>query len=338
MSILENFSLKKLNTFGIDVSTRWFASFQTIEDLHHLSKIPIFQGINKFILGGGSNILFTSNYDGLLIKTAIKGIEIVDENDAHIYVKVGGGEEWHHFVLHCVRNNWAGVENLSLIPGTVGAAPIQNIGAYGAEVKDVFYELEAYHLETGKIQVFSKEQCKFGYRDSIFKQELKGKVVILSVTFKLNKKAMINTSYGDINKELEAQCIFHPTIKDVSQAVCTIRSKKLPDPKEIGNAGSFFKNPIIEETQLNRLKEAYPSIVSYTAGPHLVKVAAGWLIEQCGWKGKRVGDAGVHKNQALVLVNYGNAKGHDIIKLAKEIQDSVMEKFTIKLDPEINIL
>ncbi|OFY97952.1 MAG: UDP-N-acetylenolpyruvoylglucosamine reductase, partial [Bacteroidetes bacterium RIFCSPLOWO2_12_FULL_31_6] len=253
-------------------------------------------------------------------------------------VKVGSGEVWHNFVLHCVNKNWGGVENLSFIPGTVGASPIQNIGAYGAELKDVFYEAEILHLDSFTRKTISKEECKFGYRDSIFKQEYKGKIIILYVTFKLNKNPIVNTSYGDINKELEIQNINNPTIIDVSNVVCKIRSNKLPNPNELGNAGSFFKNPVISESQFEKLKEKFPTIVGYKNGNKLIKLAAGWLIEQCGWKGKRIGDAGVHKNQALVLVNYGNAKGSEIIELAYKIQDSVKDKFSVKLEPEINIL
>ena len=338
MNIIENISLKTYNTFGIDVNTKYFSLFNTIEELLQLLEKNKNSLEQIFVLGGGSNILFTQNYNGLIIKSGIKGIDIVKQTDEHVYVKVGSGEVWHNFVLHCVNKNWGGVENLSFIPGTVGASPIQNIGAYGAELKDVFYEAEILHLDSFTRKTISKEECKFGYRDSIFKQEYKGKIIILYVTFKLNKNPIVNTSYGDINKELEIQNINNPTIIDVSNVVCKIRSNKLPNPNELGNAGSFFKNPVISESQFEKLKEKFPTIVGYKNGNKLIKLAAGWLIEQCGWKGKRIGDAGVHKNQALVLVNYGNAKGSEIIELAYKIQDSVKDKFSVKLEPEINIL
>ncbi len=338
MQIIENFSLQSYNTFGIEVKAKCFALFRNIKDLSQILEQKKISLDQLFVLGGGSNILFTQDYNGLMLKSAINGIEIIEETNEYVYVKVGGGEIWHNFVLHCVNQNWGGVENLSLIPGTVGAAPIQNIGAYGAELKDTFYEVEILHLDSLIKQTLSKEACKFAYRDSIFKQEYKGKIVILSVTFKLNKIPIVNTSYGDINKELESQKISSPTIQDVSRAVCKIRSSKLPDPNELGNAGSFFKNPIVSDSQFETLKAKYPTIVGYKSGNNLTKLAAGWLIEQCGWKGKRIGDAGVHKNQALVLVNYGKAKGSEIIDLAHKIQDSVKEKFSVDIEPEINIL
>jgi UDP-N-acetylmuramate dehydrogenase len=338
MKLTSGFSLKTYNSFGIDVTAKYFAVVKYLEELYSLIDTSVFHSENKFILGGGSNILFTKNFDGLIIKSDFKGINIMGQDNDHVYIKAGGGENWHHFVMFCVQNSWGGIENLSLIPGTVGASPIQNIGAYGSELKDTFHELEAFDLDNNKILKFSNETSKFGYRDSIFKREYKGKLIILSVTFKLRKKPILNTLYGDINKELEALKVYQPTIKEISQAVCNIRRRKLPDPTEIGNAGSFFKNPLIDDLHFEKLKENYPNIVGYKAGENKIKAAAAWLIEQCGWKGKRIGDAGVHKNQALVLVNYGNAKGSEILELSKKIQESVMEKFAIKLEPEINIL
>ena len=338
MQLIENFSLKSYNTFGIDAKTKYFALFQNIEELRQIFEQTKISTDQIFVLGGGSNILFTQDYNGLMLKSAIKGIEIIEENNEHVYVKVGGGEVWHNFVLHCVNKNWGGIKNLSLIPGTLGASPIQNIGAYGVEIKDTIHEVEIFHLNTLNTQTFTTEACKFGYRDSIFKHEYKGKIIILSAIFKLNKNPIANTTYGDINKELESQNITNPTIQDVSKAICKIRNSKLPDPKELGNAGSFFKNPIVSNIQFETLKATYPTIIGYKSGNNLMKLAAGWLIEQCGWKGKRIGDAGVHKNQALVLVNYGNAKGAEIIDLAHKIQDSVKEKFSVNIEPEINIV
>lgn len=338
MKVFENYSLKKFNTFGIDVKSKWLIVFDSVYELITILEKKDIQHDSKYILGGGSNILFTKDYTGLMLKSGIRGIDMLEQDDNHAYVKVGGGEVWHDFVMNCVKQNFGGVENMSLIPGTVGAAPIQNIGAYGAELKDTFHELEVLHLDTLKQQIFSKEECKFGYRDSVFKQQYKGKVIILSVTFKLNKNPVPNTSYGDINKELETQNVSHPSIKDVSEAVCNIRSRKLPDYNALGNAGSFFKNPIINENSFLLLKEQYPGIIGYKSGERLMKIAAGWLIEQCGWKGKTIGNAGVHKNQALVLINYGGATGKEIINLASKIQDSVMNSFGITLEPEINIL
>ena len=338
MEIRENYSLKKLNTFGIDAFAKYFAEISTLSELKELLSEPKFKSVPKLILGGGSNILFTKNFEGLVIKNNLSGINPIKEDEKYFYVKAQAGEVWHHFVLHCIANNYAGVENLSLIPGNVGASPMQNIGAYGVEIKDVFYELEALNTSTNAIEVFSHADCKFGYRESVFKRELKNKYIILSVTFKLNKKATFNTSYGAIEKELEAMKVTEVGIAAISKAVCNIRNSKLPNPKEIGNAGSFFKNPEVTASQYIALKEKHPELVAYVLENSNYKLAAGWLIEQCGWKGKTIGEAGVHKNQALVLVNYANAKGNEIYSLSQQILDSVKEKFGVDLEREVNII
>ncbi len=335
MFINENFSLKSFNTFGINVSTKLFASFS---NRNELSEVLENKNEHKLILGGGSNILFTKNYDGLVLKNEIAGIEKIKEDDAHVYVRAGAGVGWHEFVLYCINNNFAGVENLSLIPGSVGASPMQNIGAYGVEIKDVFHELEAYNIEGKKLVSFSKSDCAFGYRESIFKNKYKGQFVITSVTFQLNKIPKYNTSYGAIETELEKMGVQSLSIKAISDAVINIRQSKLPDPKIIGNAGSFFKNPTIPNTQFEKLKIEFSNIVGYAVGETETKLAAGWLIEQCGWKGYRKSDAGCHEKQALVLVNYGNAIGEEILQLSEKIIDSVKLMFDVELHREVNIV
>jgi UDP-N-acetylmuramate dehydrogenase len=338
----ENFSLKKYNTFGIDASAQYFSTFKTVEQLEEcleLEKQKTKNGKPKtFILGGGSNILFTKNVDGVVLKNEIKGIEKISEDENYVYVKAGAGENWHRLVMYCINNNLAGMENLSLIPGNVGASPMQNIGAYGTEIKDIFYHLEAFHLKEKKVVQFEIEDCKFGYRESVFKRKLKGQFVILNVTCRLNKVPRFNTSYGAIEQELQSMGIKELSIQAISQAVINIRSSKLPDPAVIGNAGSFFKNPEIDRVQFEQLKISFPDIVGYTLGNDKIKLAAGWLIEQCGWKGYRKGDAGCHAKQALVLVNYGHASGSEIVTLSKEVIASVKEKFDVMLDAEVNIL
>ena len=341
MQISENISLKKFNTFGIDVKAEYFAGFTNEIELAELLEFKKPTTTNQqppaLILGGGSNILFTKNVNGLVLKNEIKGIKKVNEDDEYIYVKAGAGENWHQLVLHCIENNWAGFENLSLIPGNAGASPMQNIGAYGVEIKEVFYQLEAFHLQEKKIINFSLKDCEFGYRESIFKRKLKGEFVITSVTYCLNKIPKFNTSYGAINQELEAMCVKELSIQAISQAVINIRSSKLPNPVEIGNAGSFFKNPEIDAVAFEKLKDSNPSIVGYHLANGQVKLAAGWLIEQCGWKGYRKGDAGCHSRQALVLVNYGHAKGNEIYNLSEAIIQSVHNKFAVLLEREVNI-
>lgn len=338
MNILKNYALKSLNTFGIEASAACFSTFSSVQELTSILSEPQVRDMNKLILGGGSNILFTQNFDGLVLKNNIKGIRVVSENAQEVLLQAGAGEVWHDLVMHAVHQNMGGLENLSLIPGTVGASPIQNIGAYGVELKDVFESLEALDIQSLNLKKFSISECDFGYRDSVFKNKLKGKFVITSVTFRLQKNPGLNISYGAIKDTLQAAGIEAPTIQAVSDAVVQIRRSKLPDPAVIGNAGSFFKNPEIEESQFLELKKTYPDMPSYPTVPGKVKVPAGWLNEQCGWKGKTIGQAGVHKNQALVLVNYGGAKGADIKQLAKDIQASVLEKFGIAIETEVNIL
>lgn len=334
--ILKNVDLKKYNTFGVSVNSDRFATFSSLDEL---SQILAKRNKSKIlILGGGSNILFTKDFKGFVIKNEIKGFKITNRNNNNVYVKVGAGEIWHEFVIKCIDLGFAGVENLSLIPGSVGASPMQNIGAYGVEVKDLFFELEAYNIETRELKVFSKEECEFGYRDSIFKNKLKDKYIILSVTFKLDLIHKINSSYGAIKDELKKNGVINPTIKDVSDAVIKIRSRKLPNPNKIGNAGSFFKNPIVDIEILCDIKKKYNKIPYYSISEKKFKLAAGWLIEQAGWKGKKFENYGVHKKQALVLVNYSDAEGLDILKLSNQIIKDVKEKFGVILEREVNIL
>jgi UDP-N-acetylmuramate dehydrogenase len=334
--VQQNISLKSFNTFGIDVYAKNFASFSDADELTEL--ITQNPNLKTFVLGGGSNILFTKNFDGLVLKNEIKGIDLVKEDADHLYIQVGAGENWHQFVTFCINRNWAGVENLSLIPGNVGASPMQNIGAYGVEIKEVFYELEAFNLAEKKVYTFSVNDCKFGYRDSIFKNKYKDQFVILSVTYCLNKFPTLNLSYGALEQELERMNITEPNLRSVSQAVINIRSSKLPDPNVIGNAGSFFKNPLVTRSKFEELKINFPNIVGFTNDNGNAKLSAGWLIEQCGWKGFRKGDAGCYSKQALVLVNYGNASGKEIYDLSEEIFQSVKNKFGVELEREVNII
>jgi UDP-N-acetylmuramate dehydrogenase len=338
MTIQENVSLKSYNTFGIDAIAKYFASFNSLTELEEILNSKLQTPNPKLILGGGSNILLTKNFDGIVLKNEVKGIEVIKEDDEHVYVKAGAGENWHQFVLYCVENNYAGVENLSLIPGNVGASPMQNIGAYGVEIKDVFYELEAFHKIDGVVQKFSLRDCEFGYRESVFKNKYKNQFVITSVTCRLNKIPSFNTRYGAIEQELERMRVKELSIQAISQAVINIRTSKLPDPKEVGNAGSFFKNPIISNEQYLELKENFPGIVAFPSGNHHTKLAAGWLIEQCGWKGYRKGDAGCYPKQALVLVNYGKATGEEIFDLSEEIIESVKKTYGVILEREVNIV
>jgi UDP-N-acetylmuramate dehydrogenase len=338
----ENFSLKKYNTFGIDARAKYFAAFTTIQELEESLGLNKRETENEkremLILGGGSNILFTKNFDGLVLKNELKGIEIDKEEENMVYVKAGAGENWHQFVLYCIRNNFAGVENLSLIPGNVGASPMQNIGAYGVEIKDVFHALEAFHIREKRLVNFSLSDCAFGYRESVFKGKYKNEFVITSVTYRLDKIPHYNISYGAIKQELDAMKIEDLSIQAISQAVINIRSSKLPDPAVIGNAGSFFKNPEVSNGDFESLKSKFPAIIGYEIGNGKTKLAAGWLIEQCGWKGYRNGDAGCHSRQALVLVNYGNATGSEIYSLSQDIILSVEEKFGVQLQREVNII
>lgn len=329
-------NLKHLNTFGLDVHAAYYARFQSVEELIRLlNQLPTAE---YMILGGGSNVLFTADYSGTLLHNHIQGIEVVREDNAHVWVKAGGGVVWHEFVLHCIGKNWGGIENLSLIPGSVGASPMQNIGAYGVEIKDVFDSLEALEVSTGSLHTFDREACRFGYRESVFKRELKSQFVITLVTFRLDKHHHIHTAYGAINDELSAMGIAAPTIRDVSNAVIRIRQSKLPDPKEIGNAGSFFKNPVVPNSVVESLKQRYPAMPVYPIDEATSKVPAGWLIEQDGWKGKRFEDYGVHAKQALVLVNYGSATGKQIYDLSGQIIESVKQHFGIELEREVNMI
>ena len=339
MEILENISLKSDNTFGIDVIAKYYYTIDSAEAFIALSQTEIFQNNKYLLLGGGSNVLFTSDYDGLIIKNNLKGISIVEENNDHIILNVGSGENWHEFVLYCIKNDWGGIENMSLIPGTVGAAPIQNIGAYGIEIKDILISVETIEIDSSRAFTFKNKDCLFDYRSSIFKGLYKGKHFITNVQLKLTKQNhLISTQYGDIQGVLSERNISQPTIKNVSDAVISIRQSKLPDPKIIGNAGSFFKNPIINQSQFEVFIASHPEAPSYKVGDHKVKVPAGWLIEQCGWKGKVIGNTGSHAKQALVLVNHGNAEGNEVKTLAHKIIASVKTKFGIDIEPEVNII
>ncbi|MGV3630566.1 MAG: UDP-N-acetylmuramate dehydrogenase [Bacteroidota bacterium] len=333
--ISENVDLKPFNTFGIEAKAAQFARFRSVDELKENLASP---DKPLFILGGGSNILLTQDLEALVLKNEIKGIEILEKANDSVLIRVGAGEVWHEFVLFCVQNGYAGIENLSLIPGNVGASPMQNIGAYGVEVKDVICEVEAFELEGRQVHRFSNAECEFGYRESVFKRALKGKYVITHVTFKLSASPKINTTYGAIESELKSRGITKPTIKDVSDAVIAIRQSKLPDPKQIGNAGSFFKNPVVEQAVYDNIRADHPNVPSYPAEAGKVKVPAGWLIEQAGWKGRTFDNYGVHKNQALVLVNYGGATGQQIRDLSSMILEDIKNKFGVELEREVNII
>ena len=336
MEIQENISLKNFNTFGVQALATQFIDIQDERQLIELYKSGVFTK-KFFIIGGGSNVLFTQNFDGTIIKISNKGIQHFIEG-SNIFITASGGEIWNDLVWYCVKHDFPGLENMALIPGTVGASPIQNIGAYGTELMDVMYTCRAFDTMTGEFKTFSNKECGFSYRDSIFKTKYRGRYIIVSVTYKLNLKSQRNTSYGAIETELENRGISAPTIKDVAEVVSKIRVEKLPDPTTVGNAGSFFKNPIITNTQLNDLKVSYPNIVNYSMDDTHSKVAAGWLIEQCGWKGKEVGEVAVWKNQALVITNKGTATGTEIFDISAQIIDDVFQKFNIKLEREVNIL
>lgn len=329
-------SLKAFNTFGIAAQCRAFCRVSTSQELVNALEANTRPFL---VLGGGSNILFTEDYDGLVIKNEIRGTEVVKEDDARVWVKAGAGEGWHDFVLYCIDRGWGGLENLSLIPGTVGAAPMQNIGAYGTEIREVFYELTALDTRTHKPKTFNKDECHFGYRESIFKHEAKGQYIITDVTFELSKTAhRLNTAYGAIQEMLREAGVSKPGIREVSNAVIKIRQSKLPDPRVTGNAGSFFKNPTVASAQYHLLKQEYADMPGYRISESHTKVPAGWLIEQCGWKGFREGHIGVHERQALVLVNYGGGQGAAIAQLAERIRQSVKQQFDIHLHTEVNII
>ena len=336
-NILHNYSLKNYNTFGIAAKAKYFARFSSEAELTALLKNNICKTEPIFILGGGSNILLTQDFEGIVLANNIKGIDVISEDEESTSIAVGAGEVWHDFVLWSIDKNLSGIENLALIPGLVGASPMQNIGAYGLEVKDVITQVSYIEIESGIKKEITNSECNFGYRDSIFKHNLKGKVVITKVIFKLSKTPLNKTTYGAIEEELK-NLNLEPSPKNISTAVINIRSSKLPDPKVLGNSGSFFKNPIIETTQFEELKKEFPEMVGYTISETQTKIAAGWLIDNAGLKGYRTGNAGVHKNQALVLVNYGNASGLEIINLAEEIQKKIKDKYGISITPEVNIL
>lgn len=336
LALQHNISLKPYNTFGMDAKAATFAEITCESQIPALLKLVNTYPGKTLFLGGGSNVLFTGDFDGLVVHIATHGIEIVDEDEKFFYVRGKAGENWDDFVRFCVKHGFGGLENLSLIPGNVGSTPIQNIGAYGVEIKDTFYMLDAVALRSGEFREFLKDECAFGYRNSVFKSELKGQYLILSVTFRLSKYPDFNISYGSIKDQLSAMGL-PADIQSIADAVCQIRRSKLPDPEELANAGSFFKNPVIPREQFAKLQAEHPDIPSYPAKDG-VKLAAGWLIEKCGWKGYREGDAGVHAKQALVLVNYGSATGAQIVNLAHEIMDSVKQKFGVEIEPEVNII
>jgi UDP-N-acetylmuramate dehydrogenase len=332
-----NISLKPFNTFGIDVKANRFATFSSVEELNSLlsqreANEPL------LILGGGSNLLLTKDFNGLVLKNEILGFNMIEETDTDVIVEAGAGEVWHQFVMNCIENGYAGLENLSLIPGSVGASPMQNIGAYGVEIKDSFEYLDAFEISTGELKRFKKEDCQFGYRESVFKNIYKDQFVICRVAFRLSKNPKINTSYGAIESELQKMGISSPTISDLSSAVIAIRQSKLPDPDVLGNAGSFFKNPVVDESLVEKIKISYPDVPNYPAESGKRKLAAGWLIETAGWKGKVIDTCGVHKLQALVLVNYGGSTGKQVYDLSTAIIEDVYEKFGVWLEREVNIL
>lgn len=337
INIEKDYALDQLNTFGMSVKAPWFSILKQKEDCAVLAAAAPGR-LAMLVLGGGSNLLFTRQPDQWVIKNEIKGIELLEEDDTQVLLKVGAGEVWHEFVLYCINHQYCGVENLALIPGTVGAAPIQNIGAYGVEVKQLISRVHYWDIEKGSFAYLDNEDCHFGYRDSIFKQVLKGKYIITEVEWRLSKIPSLNTSYGNIKEELQQMGIENPGIKDVADAVIAIRSSKLPDPKVVGNAGSFFKNPEVGNEVYAAIKILYPEAPGYKVGEDKTKIPAAWLIEQCNWKGFRQGDAGVHPKQPLVLVNYGNASGAEIFGLSAKIIDSVKEKFGIILEREVQVI
>jgi UDP-N-acetylmuramate dehydrogenase len=337
MQIISNQSLLAFNTFGIDCSARWFATFESNEELLALLDEKIVQQNRRLILGGGSNLLFTKPFEGIVLKNNLTGITLDHETEDHYFVRACAGEIWHQFVMHCIQNNYAGIENLALIPGCVGASPMQNIGAYGVELKDVFHSLDAVHIQDKISQTFTATECSFGYRESVFKNKEKDRWIITSVTFRLDKRPHLKTSYGAIEAELDQMHLDQITIRDVAKAVMQIRSSKLPNPNQLGNAGSFFKNPLVNKDVYKAIREQYEQVPAYPITTEEVKIPAGWLIEQAGWKGKKRITHGVHDKQALVLVNYGNARGEDILQLSEDIISDIAQKFNITLEREVNI-
>jgi UDP-N-acetylmuramate dehydrogenase len=338
MRLLQNHSLKKLNTFGVEVKAKLLAEVFSEDELIKLLSDENYKREKKYILGGGSNILFTSDFEGVIIKLSAKNIQIVEENSDSVLIKADAGVIWDDLVKYSVERNYGGIENLTLIPGTVGAAPIQNIGAYGQELADTFESLNGINIKSDKTKSFTKSECKFSYRSSIFKEELKNEFVITSVSLKLSKDPRTNTNYKALSDYLSKKEIMNPSIKDISIMVAEIRQTKLPDPTKLGNAGSFFKNPVLIENSFRNIKAEYPDIVSFSSDSGQIKISAGWLIEKCGWKGKRVGNVGTSPDHALVICNYGNATGAEILEFAMRIKEEVANKFGIKLEEEVNIL
>jgi UDP-N-acetylmuramate dehydrogenase len=338
MKYFENYSLKNLNTFGIEASTKYFTEIFSEKELIELLSDEKSKHEKKMVLGGGSNILFTKNFNGLLIKNSISSINVLEENDDSVLIEAGAGVIWNDLVKFCVERNFGGIENLTLIPGTVGAAPIQNIGAYGQELADTFYSLDGFYFENCEKKTFSKSECGFSYRSSIFKEKLKDKFIVTSIKLKLNKIFKLNDSYKTLNEYIEKAGIKDPTIRNISDAVAEIRRSKLPDPSKLGNAGSFFKNPEVNFETLEKLKSEYPDIKSFPSESGKVKISAGWLIEKCGLKGKQIGDVGTSPDHALVICNFGNATGNEILEFAMRIKQEVANKFGITLQEEVNIL
>lgn len=337
MKTSQNISLRKYNTFGFNVKAKEVFQVESIEGVLQLIQKGVFRD-KHLILGGGSNVLLREDFDGAVVLNRIGGFEVIREDDDTVQIRVGAGENWHETVLRTVEMGWGGLENLSLIPGSVGAAPMQNIGAYGVEIKSCFIQLQAVHLESGKVKVFTNKDCEFGYRESIFKRAEKGKYIIVNVDFELQKNPVFHIEYGAIRAKLEEMGVEKLSVKSISDAVIAIRKSKLPNPKEIGNSGSFFKNPVISMEHYNRLKKEYSELPSYPVDNHNVKVPAGWLIDQAGWKGYREGDIGVHKNQALVLVNYGSGNGADVYKLSEKIISDIQDRYGIELEREVNVI
>lgn len=338
MTIERNADLSSFNTFGIAARAAAFGRFGSADELRGLLAHPDLEGMPRLILGGGSNVLFTRDWPGAVLLNDVRGIEAVEEDANTIVVKAGAGELWHALVMHAVDHGWGGIENMSLIPGRVGAGPMQNIGAYGVELKDVFDHLEAFRIADGTVVRFDAAQCRFGYRESFFKREGRDQYVILHVALRLRKHATVNVGYGSLKQELTKRGITEPTIKDVSDAVIAIRSSKLPDPRMLGNAGSFFKNPVVQEAFAQALKQRIPDLITFPAEHGHVKLAAGQLIEKAGWKGRRIGAAGVHKDQALVLVNHGGASGQELFELSTRVLESIKEQYGVELEREVNII
>lgn len=336
--ISTNIELRPYNTLGVEAMASYFVTVNSVDQLRNVLENHSVKQDPVLILGGGSNILFVDDYPGLVINIDITGIDVVDENEKNITIRAGAGENWHGLVQYCVERNWGGIENLSLIPGKAGAAPIQNIGAYGVELQDVFVSLEALEIDTGILHTFEKEDCRFGYRESIFKREYKDRFVITSIVLALSKQPEVQTSYGAIEDKLKEKGIENPTIRDISNIVIGIRNSKLPDPSDLGNAGSFFKNPVVDKGIYDKIRNEYPDVPGYPVNESKIKVPAGWLIEQTGWKGKIKGNAGTYRQQALVIVNHGGATGREILELANEIKGSVVNRFGIELVPEVNII